>query len=104
MEHQTNRRQFIKQGLMAAGAAAVASHGGMLLTGCSEKEPVKITIADTGLAFESEPLIRPFGFKGGFMTEIWQTASMLRSTSGNHAVGLCTQNVLWSDEIGRAHV
>lgn len=97
MEHQTNRRQFIKQGLMAAGAAAVASHGGMLLTGCSEKEPVKITIADTGLAFESEPLIRPFGFKGGFMTEIWQTASMLRSTSGNHAVGLCTQNVLWSD-------
>ncbi len=47
--------------------------------------------------FETEPLIRPFGFKGGFMTEIWQTASFLQSDSGFHSIGLCTQNVLWSD-------
>jgi L-alanine-DL-glutamate epimerase-like enolase superfamily enzyme len=97
MKRNTNRRQFIKKSLMAAGAAAVTSPAGIFLTGCSKKEPVTITIADTGLAFESEPLIRPFGFKGGFMTEIWQTASMLRSNSGKHSIGLCTQNVLWSD-------
>ncbi len=97
MQINTNRRQFIKRGLMAAGAAAVTTPAGMLLTGCSKKEAVKITVDNTGLAFESEPLIRPFGFKGGFMTEIWQTASMLRSTSGKHSIGLCTQNVLWSD-------
>ena len=47
--------------------------------------------------FEREPLIRPFGFAGGFMTESWQSASYLRSSSGIHKVGLCTQSVLWSD-------
>ena len=47
--------------------------------------------------FEREPLIRPFGFKGGYMTEIWQTASLLESNSGIHKIGICTQNVLWSD-------
>src|SRR4051812_23257353 len=47
--------------------------------------------------FEREPLIRPFGFKGGYMTEIWQTVARLASDSGRHGLGLCTQNVLWSD-------
>jgi L-alanine-DL-glutamate epimerase-like enolase superfamily enzyme len=97
MERITDRRQFIKKGLMAAGTVALASSSGVLLAGCSRKKEVKITIADTGLAFESEPLIRPFGFKGGYMKEIWQTASLLRSSSGAHSIGLCTQNVLWSD-------
>lgn len=46
---------------------------------------------------EREPLIRPFGFKGGAMTEIWQTGSCLESDSGIRGIGLCTQNVLWSD-------
>ena len=31
------------------------------------------------------------------MSEIWQTASYIKSNSGNHQIGLCTQNVLWSD-------
>ena len=31
------------------------------------------------------------------MSEIWQTVSYLESSSGNHQIGLCTQNVLWSD-------
>jgi L-alanine-DL-glutamate epimerase-like enolase superfamily enzyme len=31
------------------------------------------------------------------MTEIWQTASLLESTSGISKIGICTQNVLWSD-------
>jgi L-alanine-DL-glutamate epimerase-like enolase superfamily enzyme len=59
--------------------------------------PVKIikTTAD----FEREPLIRPFGFKGGYMTEIWQSAAMLESSAGAK-IGLCSQSVLWSD----AHV
>ena len=38
-----------------------------------------------------------FGFKGGYMSEIWQTISYLKSTSGHHQIGLCSQNVLWSD-------
>jgi L-alanine-DL-glutamate epimerase-like enolase superfamily enzyme len=31
------------------------------------------------------------------MKEIWQTVSLLESGSGIHSIGLCTQNVLWSD-------
>jgi L-alanine-DL-glutamate epimerase-like enolase superfamily enzyme len=31
------------------------------------------------------------------MTEIWQTVAMLESAAGVRKVGLCTQNVLWSD-------
>ena len=48
--------------------------------------------------FEREPLHAPFGFKGGYLSELWQPVSYLRATSGNHAIGLGTQSVLWSDE------
>jgi hypothetical protein len=59
-----------------------------------EKE---IHIEDTGANFEREALIRPFGFKGGYMKEIWQSASMIKTDGSDKKVGLCTQNVLWSD-------
>ncbi|HVZ34866.1 MAG TPA: hypothetical protein VG963_20705, partial [Polyangiaceae bacterium] len=60
----------------------------------------RITITGVSSNFEREPLIRPFGFKGGYQTEIWQSAALLESGSGQHAIGNCTQGVLWSD----AHV
>lgn len=89
------RRNFIKTTAIA-GTAAFSG-----IASCSmpwAKTPFKsITIQSVGSNFEREPLIRPFGFKGGYMTEIWQTANMIRSTSGIGKVGLCTQNVLWSD-------
>jgi L-alanine-DL-glutamate epimerase-like enolase superfamily enzyme len=56
-----------------------------------------ITIASVNSNFEREPLRRPFGFKGGYMSEIWQTVSLLESEAGKQGLGLCTQNVLWSD-------
>ncbi len=59
-----------------------------------------ITISRVGSNFEREPLLRPFGFKGGYQTEIWQSVAMLESEGGKRGVGLCTQGVLWSD----AHV
>ena len=59
-----------------------------------------ITLAAVGANFEREPLVRPFGFKGGYMSEIWQSIAMLQSTSGKRGIGLCSQGVLWSD----AHV
>ena len=64
----------------------------------------KITIARVGADFEREPLIRPFGFKGGYQTEIWQSAALLESASGKQGIGLCTQGVLWSDaQVFAAH-
>ncbi len=57
----------------------------------------RITIAGINADFEREPLIRPFGFKGGYTTENWQTAVRLQSTTGKSGLGLATQGVLWSD-------
>jgi L-alanine-DL-glutamate epimerase-like enolase superfamily enzyme len=56
---------------------------------------IKINSAQSN--FEREPLIRPFGFKGGNMDEIWQTAVKFNCESGAHKIGLGTQNALWSD-------
>lgn len=56
-----------------------------------------IQINRVGANFEREPLVRPFGFKGGYSTEIWQSATLLESAAGRRGIGLCTQGVLWSD-------
>ena len=93
----TNRRKFIKTSLLAAGAAAVASPLEALVSSCTNTGQKMITISKVSSNFEREPLIRPFGFKGGYMREIWQTVSYLESNSGTHSIGLCTQSVLWSD-------
>lgn len=56
-----------------------------------------IVIAAADLSCEREPLVRPFGFKGGGLSELWQTAVRLRGGSGRSGIGLGTQSVLWSD-------
>ncbi|MCK4922656.1 MAG: twin-arginine translocation signal domain-containing protein, partial [Bacteroidales bacterium] len=90
-----SRRDFIKT-TAVAGAATLTGIASCSLPG--KKNSFKnITIQSVDSLVEMEPLIRPFGFKGGFMTEIWQTANFVKSTSGIGKVGLCTQNVLWSD-------
>jgi len=70
-----------------------------IMNACSAKSnsDKMITISNVNSNFEREPLVRPFGFKGGYMSEIWQTVSLLESDSGNQGLGLDTQNVLWSD-------
>ncbi|MBO7721123.1 MAG: L-alanine-DL-glutamate epimerase [Kiritimatiellae bacterium] len=44
-----------------------------------------------------EPLVGRFGFKGGSLTELWQSAVRLGSAAGGSGLGLGTQSVLWSD-------
>ena len=71
---------------------------------CTKAQTNPITIVDVDSHYEREPLIRPFGFKGGYMTEIWQTVSFMQSHSGIGKVGLSTQSVLWSDaEVFASH-
>ncbi len=79
--------------LGAAGAVLAAPAVGRAAEGPGR--PTRI--AATASNFEREPLVRPFGFKGGYMSEIWQTAVRLESDSGRRRVGLGTQSVLWSD-------
>ncbi len=90
------RREFLKVAALAAGSAAA---GGCATARAGAAKPVgrRITVADTGCEFEREPLLRPFGFKGGYLTNIWQSAAMIRSTSGRRGIGLCTHSTLWSD-------
>lgn len=88
------RRAFLKTSSIATGAALASP----VLGACNAlgKKDKMITIEQVNTNFEREPLIRPFGFKGGYMSEIWQTVSLLESES-NKGLGICTQNVLWSD-------
>lgn len=59
--------------------------------------PKTIRVVRTDSNFEREKLIRPFGFKGGYLTELWQTITKLESANGHSAIGLSTQSVLYGD-------
>lgn len=48
-------------------------------------------------SFEREPLIKAFGFKGGSLTELWQTIVRFKDAAGHTGTGLGLQSVLWSD-------
>ncbi len=88
-----NRRTFLTttaSGVLAMTTAPAHAAAASLT-------PKKITIAETSCDFEREPLIRPFGFKGGYLTNIWQSAALLRSAGGQHGIGICTHSTLWSD-------
>ncbi len=90
------RRDFIKTSTLAAGGSML---GGLnIKEGLTDRKPGKvIKITDVSSNFEREPLIRPFGFKGGYMREIWQSIAMVRSESGIQKIGTCSQSILWSD-------
>lgn len=93
-----SRRHFLKNSTAMAGLSLM--QWPRLLKRASAATPSRsqrITIARVDANFERETLVRPFGFKGGYMTEIWQTMAMMASAKGTRKVGLCTQNVLWSD-------
>lgn len=54
-------------------------------------------ISKVNCNFEREPFMAPFGFKGGYLNEGWQTVAYMRSENGHEGVGLGGQGVLWSD-------
>jgi L-alanine-DL-glutamate epimerase-like enolase superfamily enzyme len=97
-DSRLSRRHFLTGSAAVAGLSMVGpsmfSSSANAVTGPSSSR-IEITGVDSN--FERETLVRPFGFKGGYMTEIWQTIAMLESARGTRKVGLCTQNVLWSD-------
>ncbi|NSW90994.1 MAG: L-alanine-DL-glutamate epimerase [Firmicutes bacterium] len=56
-----------------------------------------IKIKRTNSNFVREPLLAPFGFKGGYVDELWQVAAFMESESGHRSIGLGVQSILWSD-------
>ncbi len=55
---------------------------------------MKITAASCG--YIPEPLAAPFGFKGGYLSELWQVVARLEC-DGKVGIGPGIQSVLWSD-------
>ena len=55
------------------------------------------TITHVNANFVREPLIKPFGFKGGYVADIWQVFAGLTSSEGHTSTGVGVQSVLWSD-------
>ena len=90
-----NRKNFIKTASLVMASAATGCKSTSSAVGCTAKK--SITIERTGCDFEREPLIRPFGFKGGALNSLWQSVAMVQSTSGKRGIGLSTYSVLWSD-------
>ena len=88
-----NRRSFIQRASLGLGLPFFSGIGRI-----PSFPTVRAISVDQGSTnFEREPLATPYGFKGGYMTNVWQTVARLQSASGKHTVGLGTQNVLWSD-------
>ncbi len=88
------RRDFIKTSAIAAGGTML---GQLPEKGEKASSGKLIKITEVSSNFEREPLIRPFGFKGGYMREIWQSVAFIKSESGIHKIGTCSQSILWSD-------
>lgn len=92
-----SRRQFVKK----AGALAGLSAAGLSSLAWTPSQdtpstmPIRIQHVDSN--FEREPLAHPFGFKGGYLTELWQTVALMESAAGRAEIGLGTQSVLWAD-------
>lgn len=65
---------------------------------------MSVQIQSVSSNFEREPLLRPFGFKGAYVSEIWQTIAGMTATNGCRAAALNTQSPLWSDaDVFTAH-
>ena len=56
-----------------------------------------INIKQASSDFVREPLLAPFGFKGGYLSELWQVMVQMKSEKGKQGTGLGVQSVLWSD-------
>ena len=69
------RRDFIKTSAIAAGGTML---GQLPEKGEKASSGKLIKITEVSSNFEREPLIRPFGFKGGYMREIWQSVAILK--------------------------
>lgn len=81
-------------GASVLGTSPTAAHSAANVTPESD---MSVTIERVDTNFEREPLAEAFGFKGSFLTQLWQTVALLGSPSGTTRIGLGTQSVLWAD-------
>ncbi|MCK0136064.1 mandelate racemase/muconate lactonizing enzyme family protein [Arenibacter sp. S6351L] len=97
------RREFLNK----TAAATIAGTFGLPLNnnllGKEKKMKSKIKIKNVSANFEREAL-NPYRFGGSAVTQLWQTAALIKSESGVSKIGLGTQSPLWSDgSVASAH-
>ncbi len=54
-------------------------------------------ITSFNVDFTREPFVAPFGFKGSYLSGMWQSSVSIIAESGKAATGYGAQSVLWSD-------
>ena len=86
-----------RRGFIGGTLALSALSATQFAYAASGRDMKRITIRRGSCNFEREPMVRPFGFKGGYLTEEWIVSTCLESESGAHGIGLGTQSCLWSD-------
>lgn len=90
------RRNFLQKMTVLTGAAALGLPN-IMMTKKETKLKNRLSIDAAAVAFEREPLMHSYGFKGGYITRLWQVATQLQDNSGNRTIGLGIQSPLWSD-------
>lgn len=88
-----DRRTFVKNAAILTGLNPLSE---MTSVFPEYQTAPMVKVIHTQSNFEREKLLRPFGFKGGFLTELWQTAVKLQSEKFS-GIGLATQSVLYGD-------
>ena len=94
--YNSGRRGFVQKIAMFTGAATLGLPNIMIAQNQVTKKRI-LSIDKAMVAFEREPLIHSYGFKGGYITRLWQIATQLQDTLGNSTIGLGIQSPLWSD-------
>ncbi len=94
--NKLGRRSFVKKTALLSGALSLGIPNIMRSDNQANLRS-SFTIDEGEVAFEREPLIHSYGFKGGYITRLWQLVTKLQDTSGNDTIGLGVQSPLWSD-------
>jgi len=98
MSEKVDRRAFLKTaGWLGALSISNRLPPRLSLPFETPPEMKTIEVIRASANFEREKLRFPFGFKGGYLTELWQAVSRLESASGHEGIGIATQSVLYGD-------
>ncbi|WP_118193677.1 enolase C-terminal domain-like protein [Albibacterium indicum] len=89
-----DRRDFLKSAAVLASTSSLDLLSEKLFMTNSNKQ---ISIDYINANFQREKLASPYGFKGNFLSELWQIVSQIKSTTGNTGTGIATQSVLYAD-------
>ncbi len=90
-----DRRTFIEH----CSYMLAISQTNLLNRSTNKQKPMlkPLSVSRVQAVIEKEKLRFPFGFKGAYLTELWQAIAYVADADGHHGVGMGTQSVLYAD-------